>query len=167
MVDERSSSEGDTNVTVCETNGGSTMEGIPTSYRPISSASLNRLSGNCIQSSGSGGLVERLNVLFRSAADSGAVLTHRQLTTALSSVDARRDSEDGIWTESVVVQRYCSARPVNIGLEFLADVDGCDDIELSDPWAMQFIRAAEGLSGESLELLFQACAHLMRSELSE
>ncbi|MCJ0902981.1 hypothetical protein [Rhodococcus sp. ARC_M6] len=70
-------------------------------------------------------------------------------------------------TESVAVQRYCTASPANVGLELLTDVDGCDDIELSDPWTMKFMLAAEGLSGESLELLFQACAHLMRSELSE
>ncbi|OYD68148.1 hypothetical protein [Rhodococcus sp. OK302] len=143
------------------------MESIPTSSRPMSFESLNLLSGNCIQSSSNDGLVERLNVLFRSAADSGAVLNHRQLSTALSSVDSRRDKGNGMRTESIAVQRYCSAWPANIGLELLADVDGCDDIELSDPWAMKFMRAAEGLSGESLELLFQAYAHLMRSELFE
>ncbi|MFE4503956.1 hypothetical protein ACFRFQ_29205 [Rhodococcus sp. NPDC056743] len=134
------------------------------SRQTISLDSSNELSDKDGRRSGSGGLAERLGVLFQCAADSGTVLTRRHLAAVLSCSDAQWDMAGGVLTDG---RTFLGQDSRKIVLEWLADVGGNDDVEVSDLWVLRFMRVAEGLSDESLSLLVQACAHLTHSERTE
>ena len=140
------------------------MEGVPMSRQASSFDSSNKLSDKDSRQAGSGGLAERLGVLFQSAAESGTVLTRRHLAAVLSCSDAQWDMAGGVLTDG---QTFMGQDPRKIVLDWLAEVGGNDDVEVSDLWVLRFMRVAEGLSDESLALLVQACAHLTQSERSE
>lgn len=140
------------------------MEGVPMSRQAISLDGSNELSDKGNRKFGSVGLADRLGVLFQSAAESGTVLTRGHLAAVLSCSDAQWEMAGGVLTDG---RTLLGQDPRKIVLEWLAEVGGSDDIEVSDVWALRFMRVAEGLSDESLALLVQACAHLTQSERSE
>ncbi|MCJ0902837.1 hypothetical protein [Rhodococcus sp. ARC_M6] len=103
----------------------------------------NKLRNNDIQPSTDKGLVERLSGLFREATTSGELVTPRRLAEVLS--DPQRET----------VKPEISAPTSVAGVGF------------SSPQPVSLVQAAEGLSDESLDLLYQAFEHLLRSEISE
>ncbi|KJF20989.1 hypothetical protein C7T36_26245 [Rhodococcus sp. AD45-ID] len=140
------------------------MEGVPMSRQAISLGSLNGLSDNDNRQYGGGGLADRLGVLFQSAAESGTVLTRGHLAAVLSCSDAQWEMAGGVLTDG---RELLGQDPRKIVLEWLGEMGGSNEVEVSDVWALRFMRVAEGLSSESLALLVQACAHLAQSERSE
>lgn len=103
----------------------------------------NRLRNNDTQPSTDKGLVERLSGLFREATTSGQLVTPGRLAEVLS--DPQRETvEPGVSTPAGVAGvGFSSRQPVRL------------------------MQAAEGLSVESLDLLYQAFEHLLRSEIFE
>lgn len=142
------------------------MDGVTLSHWMIGSEGTDGLPNRNLQGFGGRGVAERLNTLFRAAADSGAVLTGQQMSAALSRSDVQRDKVNGSQAGWGSTQGFDSRQSRDIPSVSSTDLTGGDP-ELSTPWVVHFMRTAQGLSEESLTLLLQACAHLERSELLE